>query len=63
MKAQFAEKLQQAVQQQMGTNARMEVNVEQHPQFKEEWRKALVSLDKQYIQNLTEYKHALLALN
>jgi hypothetical protein len=63
VKAQFAEKLQQAVQQQMGTNSRMEVNVEQHPQFKEEWRKTLVSLDKQYIQNLTEYKHALLALN
>ena len=63
IKAQFAEKLQQAVQQQMGTNSRMEVNVEQHPQFKEEWRKVLVSLDKQYIQNLTEYKHVLLALN
>jgi hypothetical protein len=41
----------------------MEVNVETHPQFKEEWRKILVGLDKQYIQNLTEYKHALLALN
>ena len=63
IKAQFAEKLQQAVQQQMGTNSRMEVNVEQHPQFKEEWRKVLVSLEKQYIQNLTEYKHVLLALN
>jgi len=63
VKAQFAEKLQQAVKQQMGTNSRMEVNVEQHPQFKEEWREVLVSLEKQYIQNLTEYKHALLSLN
>ena len=62
-KAQFAEKLQQVVQQQMGTNSRMDVNVEQHPQFQEEWRKTLVRLDTQYIQHLTEYKHALLAIN
>ena len=63
VKAQFAEKLQQAMQQQMGTNARTEVNVEQHPQFQEEWRKTLVRLDTQYIQHITEYKHALLAIN
>jgi hypothetical protein len=62
-KAQFAEKLQQAVQQQMGTNSRMDVNVEQHPQFQEEWRKTLLRLDAQYTQHLTEYKHALLAIN
>jgi hypothetical protein len=47
----------------MGTNARTEVNVEQHPQFQEEWRKTLVRLDTQYIQHITEYKHALLAIN
>jgi putative protein kinase ArgK-like GTPase of G3E family len=62
VKEQFAIKLQQAVQQQMGTNARVDVNVEQHPQFQEEWRKTLVRLDTQYIQNLNEYKHALAAL-
>jgi len=62
-KAQFAEKLQQVVQQQMGTNSRMDVNVEQHPQFQEEWRKTLLRLDAQYTQHLTEYKHALLAIN
>ncbi|MFZ2037539.1 MAG: hypothetical protein WAU62_11625 [Dehalococcoidales bacterium] len=63
VKEQFAVKLQQAVQQQMGTNARMDINVEQHPQFQEEWRKTLLRLDAQYIQHLTEYKHALLAIN
>ena len=63
VKAQFAEKLQQAVQQQMGTNARTDINVEQHPQFQEEWRKTLLRLDAQYTQHLTEYKHALLAIN
>jgi hypothetical protein len=62
-KAQFAEKLQQVVQQQMGTNSRMDVNVEQHLQFQEEWRKTLLRLDAQYTQHLTEYKHALLAIN
>jgi hypothetical protein len=63
VKEQFAMKLQQAVQQQMGTNARMDVNVEQHPQFQEEWRKTLLRLDAQYVQHLTEYKHALQAIN
>jgi hypothetical protein len=63
VKEQFAMKLQQAVQQQMGANARMDVNVEQHPQFQEEWRKTLLRLDAQYTQHLTEYKHALQAIN
>ena len=63
VKEQFAMKLQQAVQQQMGTNAQMVINVEQHPQFQEEWRKALLRLDAQYVQHLTDYKHALLAIN
>ena len=63
VKEQFAMKLQQAVQQQMGTNAIADLNVEQLPQFQEEWRKTLLRLDAQYIQHLTEYKHALLAIN
>jgi hypothetical protein len=63
VKEQFAMKLQQAVQQQIGTNAQMDINVEQHPQFQEEWRKALLRLDAQYVQHLTDYKHALLAIN
>lgn len=63
VKAQFTIKLQQAVQQQMGTNARMNIDVERHPQFQEEWRKMLISLDAQYIQHLNEYKHDLQALD
>jgi hypothetical protein len=63
VKEQFAVKLQQAVQQQMGANARMNIDVERHPQFQEEWRKMLVRLDTQYIQHLNEYKHDLLKLN
>jgi hypothetical protein len=64
VKEQFALKLQQALQQQMGANARMNnIDVERHPQFQEEWRKMLIRLDTQYIQHLNEYKHDLLALN
>ncbi len=63
VKEQFAVKLQQAVQQQMGANARMNVDVERHPQFQEEWRKMLARLDTQYTQHINEYKHDLLALN
>jgi putative protein kinase ArgK-like GTPase of G3E family len=63
VKAQFAIKLQQAVQQQMGTNARMNIDIERHPQFQEEWRKMLTRLDAQYIQHLNEYKHELQALS
>jgi len=63
VKEQFAMKLQQAVRQQTGTNAMADVNVEQLPQFQEEWRKTLLRLDSQYVQHLTDYKHALLAIN
>jgi hypothetical protein len=63
VKEQFAMKLQQAVRQQTGTNAMADVNVEQLPQFQEEWRKTLLRLDSQYVQHLTEYKKALQAIN
>jgi len=64
VKEQFAIKLQQAMQQQMGANARMNnIDVERQPQFQEEWRKMLIRLDAQYIQHLNEYKHDLLAVN
>ena len=64
VKEQFAIKLQQAMQQQMGANAKMNnIDVERHPQFQEEWRKMLIRLDAQYTQHLNEYKHDLLAVN
>ena len=63
VKMQFAAKLQQAVQQQMGANARMNIDVERHPQFQEEWRKALVQMDEQYHEHLNEYKNELQKIN
>jgi putative protein kinase ArgK-like GTPase of G3E family len=63
VKEQFTMKLQQALQQQMGANARMNnIDVERQPQFQEEWRKMLIRLDSQYVQHLNEYKRDLLAL-
>jgi putative protein kinase ArgK-like GTPase of G3E family len=63
VKEQFTMKLQQALQQQTGSAARMNnIDVERQPQFQEEWRKMLIRLDSQYIQHLNEYKHDLLAL-
>jgi hypothetical protein len=63
VKEQFTIKLQQALQQQIGSAARMNnIDVERQPQFQEEWRKMLMRLDSQYIQHLNEYKRDLLAL-
>ncbi len=62
VKEQFAMKLQQALQQQ-GASARMNIDVERHPQFQEEWRKVLIRLDVQYLEHLNEYKHELLTLD
>jgi len=62
VKEQFAMKLQQALQQQ-GATARMNIDVERHPQFQEEWRKVLIRLDVQYLEHLNEYKHDLLTLD
>ena len=61
IKASFEVKLQQALQQQMGSSvAGIKIDVEKQPQFQEEWRKLLNQLDAQYIKLLEEYKHELL---
>jgi hypothetical protein len=60
MKASFETKLQQALQQQMGSSvAGIKIDVEKQPQFQEEWRKLLNQLDSQYLKLLEEYKHEL----
>jgi len=62
LKVQFAAKLQQAMQQQMGANVRMNpnVNIERHPQFQDEWRRVQGQLDQQYIDHLNEYRRELI---
>lgn len=65
LKVQFAAKLQQAVQKQMGPNARLNVNninIERQPQFQEEWRRVLIQIDSQYIGHLNEYRRELIEI-
>jgi hypothetical protein len=59
LKAEFEAKLQQAVQQQLGSLMRIRIDVEKQPQFQEEWRKIQTQLDSQYLKLLDEYKREL----
>ena len=59
LKAEFEAKVQQAVQQQLGSLMRFRIDVEKQPQFQEEWRKIQTQLDSQYLKLLAEYKQEL----
>ena len=59
LKAEFEAKLQQAVQQQLGSFLRIRIDAEKQPQFQEEWRKIQTQLDSQYLKLLDEYKREL----
>ncbi len=63
LKIEFEAKVQQAVQQQLGSMVRMKVDVEKQPQFQEEWRKIQAQLDSQYLKLLGECKQELLTLD
>jgi hypothetical protein len=62
LKQEFTAKVQQAVQQQYGTTMGIRIDVENQPQFQEEWRKLLAQMDSQYLKLLDEYKHELLTI-
>lgn len=62
LKAQFEQKVQQAVQQQMGSAAMMRVDVERQPQFQEEWRRVRGQLETSYLQYLDEFRRELIAI-
>ncbi|MCK4368474.1 MAG: hypothetical protein KAV68_02220 [Dehalococcoidales bacterium] len=62
LKTEFAAKVQQAVQQQLGSAVGLNIDIERQPQFQEEWRKLLAHLDSQYLVLLNEYKQELLAI-
>jgi len=59
LKTELEAKVQQAIAQQMGTAASYKVDVEQQPQFHEEWRRLQFQLDAQYIKLMDEYKQEL----
>lgn len=62
LKVDFEAKIQQAVQQQMGSSAGIKVDVESQPQFQEEWLKIQAQMDSQYAKLLDEYKQELSAI-
>jgi hypothetical protein len=62
LKTEFEVKVQQAIQQQLGFNAKMKIDVERQPQFQEEWQKLQAKLDAQYLKLLDEYKQELAAI-
>jgi len=59
LKTDFESKVQQAVQQQLGTMAGMRIDVEKLPQFQQEWRRVLSQMDSQYLSLLNEYRRGL----
>lgn len=60
LKMEFSSKLQQAVEQQLGSVVGgLGMNVENLPQFKEEWQRTVNKMDEQYIKLLNEYKKEL----
>ncbi|MCK4863778.1 MAG: hypothetical protein KAS25_05745, partial [Dehalococcoidales bacterium] len=64
LKAEFEEKIQQAIRQQTGVNnARMNIDVEKQPQFLEEWQRVQSQMEAQYISVLDEYKLELAAID
>ena len=62
LKVEFEAKVQQAIQQQLGSVMGIKIDVERQPQFQEEWRKLQTQLDSQYISLLDEYKQELSAI-
>lgn len=63
LKAELDAKIQQAIQQQLGSLARIKIDVEKQPQFQEEWRKVQAQLDSQYLKLLDEYKQELSSID
>jgi len=62
LKVEFEAKVQQAVQQQLGSLVRIKVDVEKQPQFQEEWLRLQAQLDSQYLRLLDDYKQELSTL-
>jgi hypothetical protein len=63
LKTEFGAKVQEALKQQMGTAENMQIDIENQPQFQEEWRRLRLQLDSQYIALLNEYKQELAAID
>lgn len=62
LKAEFEQKVQQALQQQTGVSTKMNIDITSQPQFQEEWRKVQAHFDDQYMAHLNECKQELAAI-
>jgi hypothetical protein len=63
LKAEFEVKVQQAIRQKTGVNARVNIDVEKQPQFLEEWQRLQAQMEAQYLTLLDEYKQELANIN
>jgi hypothetical protein len=63
LKVDFEAKVQQAMRQKTGTNAKFKIDVEKQPQFQEEWQRVQAQMEAQYINLLNDYKKELSAIN
>ena len=62
LKTEFEARIQEAIQQQLGSFAGIRVDVERQPQFQEEWHRIQAQLNSQYVMLLDEYKRELRAI-
>ena len=62
LKAEFEEKVQQAIQQQLGSSTKTAIDVEKQPQFQQEWQRMQTQFDSQYLTLLADYKQELIAI-
>ncbi|UCC59728.1 MAG: hypothetical protein JSV02_08250 [Dehalococcoidia bacterium] len=63
VKSDVEAKIRQAMQQQMGAQANMKINVEAQPQFQQELRRVMIQLDSQYLTLLEEYKQEIMTIS
>jgi hypothetical protein len=62
LRAEFETKVQQALRQQTGVNARVNIDIEKQPQFIEEWQRLQAQMEAQYLTLLDDYKKELAAI-
>lgn len=58
-KQKFEQRLRQTMREQQGVDYPGEINVEQYPQFKDEWRRNLAQFDRQYLHSIDLIKKEL----
>jgi hypothetical protein len=63
LKAEFEAKVQQAIRQKTGVNAKVNIDIEKQPQFQEEWQRLQAQMEAQYLNLLDEYKKELATIN